>query len=71
MCIPGACGASKSPLGRALSRQLQLPVHRLDDDPDFRQLVEPELPDVYRWTDPQWWDCLSSGIWRRGLQRVL
>ena len=53
MCIIGAGGAGKSTLGRALSRQLQLRVHRLDDDPDVRQLVEPELPDVYRWTDPQ------------------
>lgn len=53
MFITGACGAGKSTLGRALSRQVQLPVHRRDDEPDVRQLVEPELPDVYRWTDPQ------------------
>jgi len=53
MCIPGVGGAGKSTLGRALSRQVQLLVHRLDDEPDVRQLVEPELPDVYRWTDPQ------------------
>jgi AAA domain len=51
--ITGACGAGKSTLGRALSRQLQLPVHRLDDDPDFRLLVEHELPECYRWTEPQ------------------
>ena len=51
--ITGACSAGKSTLGRALSRQLQLPVHRLDDDPDFRLLVEHELPECYRWTEPQ------------------
>ena len=51
--ITGACGAGKSTLAKALSRQLQLPVHRLDDDPDFRQLVEHELPESYRWTEPQ------------------
>ena len=51
--ITGACGAGKSTLGRALARQLQLPLHRLDDDPDFRQLVEHEPPEVYRLTDPQ------------------
>jgi hypothetical protein len=33
--------------GAGVVAQVQLPVHRLDDDPDFRQLVEPELPDVY------------------------
>ena len=51
--ITGACGAGKSTLGKALARQLQLPLHRLDDDPDFRQLVLPEPPEVYRLTDPQ------------------
>jgi tRNA A37 N6-isopentenylltransferase MiaA len=51
--ITGACGAGKSTLGRALARQLQLPLHRLDDDPDFRQLVEHEPPEVYRLTEPQ------------------
>jgi hypothetical protein len=51
--VTGACGAGMSTLGRALSRQLQLPLHRLDDDPEFRQLVEHEPPEVYRWTDPQ------------------
>ena len=35
----GACGAGKSTLGRTLSRQLQLPLHRLADDPDFRQML--------------------------------
>ena len=37
--ITGACGAGKSTLGKALSRQLQLPLRRLDDDPDFRQML--------------------------------
>jgi hypothetical protein len=50
--ITGACGAGKSTLGRALSRQLQLPLHRLDDDPDFRQMLQYE-PDLNRLTDPQ------------------
>jgi hypothetical protein len=34
--VTGACGAGKSTLAKALSQQLQLPLHRLDDDPDFR-----------------------------------
>jgi hypothetical protein len=51
--VTGACGAGKSTLRRALSRQLQLPLYRPDDDPDFLQLVEPESPEVYRWTEPQ------------------
>ncbi len=50
--ITGACGAGKSTLGRVLSRQLQLPLHRLDDDPDFRQMLQHE-PDLNRFTDPQ------------------
>jgi hypothetical protein len=50
--ITGACGAGKSTLGRALSSQLQLPLHRLDDNPDFRQMLEYE-PDLNRLTDPQ------------------
>ena len=37
--VTGACGAGKSTLARALSHQLQLPLHRLDDDPDFRQML--------------------------------
>ena len=43
--VTGACGAGKSTLAKALSHQLQLPLHRLDDDPDFRQMLpyEPEL----------------------------
>jgi len=52
--ITGACGAGKSTLGRALSRQLQLPLHRLDDDPDFRQMLQHDPPpDLTRLTDPQ------------------
>jgi len=35
--VTGACGAGKSTLAKALSHQLQLPLHRLDDDADFRQ----------------------------------
>jgi hypothetical protein len=50
--ITGACGAGKSTLGRALASQLQLPLHRLDDDPDFRQML-PYEPYLHRVTDPQ------------------
>jgi len=50
--VTGACGAGKSTLAKALSRQLQLPLHRLDDDPDFRQMLQYE-PDLNRFTDPQ------------------
>jgi hypothetical protein len=50
--ITGACGAGKSTLGRALASQLQLPLHRLDDDPDFRKML-PYEPDLNRYTDPQ------------------
>ena len=35
-----------------MSRQLQLPLHRLDDDPDFRQML-PYEPYLHRLTDPQ------------------
>ena len=52
--VTGACGAGKSTLGRALSRQLQLPLHRLDDDPDFRQMLQHDPPpDLNRCIDPQ------------------
>jgi len=52
--ITGACGAGKSTLGKALSRQLQLPLHRLDDDPDFRRMLQHDPPpDSTRLTDPQ------------------
>ena len=50
--VTGACGAGKSTLAKALSRQLQLPLHQLDDDPDFRQMLQYE-PDLNRLTDPQ------------------
>jgi hypothetical protein len=52
--VTGACGAGKSTLGKTLSSQLQLPLHRLDDDPDFRQMLEHDPPpDLTRLTDPQ------------------
>ena len=50
--VTGACGAGKSTLAKALSQQLQLPLHRLDDDPGFRQMLQYE-PDLNRLTDPQ------------------
>jgi hypothetical protein len=50
--VTGACGAGKSTLAKALSNQLQLPLHRLDDDPDFRQMLQYE-PDLNRVADPQ------------------
>ena len=49
--VTGACGAGKSTLGRTLSRQLQLPLHRLDDDPEFRQMLQYE-PWLHRSSDP-------------------
>jgi hypothetical protein len=52
--VTGACGAGKSTLAKALSQQLQLPLHRLDDDPDFRQML-PAEPWLHRVTDPQRW----------------
>src|SRR5919197_980637 len=50
--VTGACAAGKSTLAKALSHQLQLPWHRLDDHPDFRQML-PEEPWLHRVTDPQ------------------
>ena len=50
--VTGACGAGKSTLAKALSQQLQLPLHRLDDHPDFRQML-PDEPWLHRVTDPQ------------------
>ena len=50
--VTGACGAGKSTLAKALSHQLQLPLHRLDDDADFRQML-PAEPWLHRATDPQ------------------
>ena len=52
--VTGACGAGKSTLAKALSCQLQLPLHRLDDDPDFRQMLQHDPPpDITRLTEPQ------------------
>ena len=50
--VTGAWGAGKSTLAKALSHQLQLPLHRLDDDPDFRQMLLDE-PWLHRVADPQ------------------
>ncbi len=50
--VTGACSAGKSTLAKALSSQLQLPLHRLDDDADFRGLLQYE-PDLNRFTDPK------------------
>jgi tRNA A37 N6-isopentenylltransferase MiaA len=50
--VTGACGAGKSTLAKALSHQLQVPLHRLDDDPDFRQML-PDEPWLHRMTEPQ------------------
>jgi hypothetical protein len=50
--VTGACGAGKSTLAKALARQLQLPLLRLDDDSDFRQMLQ-YAPDLNRLTDPQ------------------
>lgn len=52
--VTGVCGAGKSTLARALSNQLQLPLRRLDDDPDFRRML-PAEPWLHRATDPQQW----------------
>ena len=52
--VTGACGAGKSTLAKALSHQVQLPLYRLDDDPDFRQML-PQEPWLHRVTDPQQW----------------
>lgn len=66
--VTGACGAGKSTLAKALSHQLQLPWHRLDDDPDFRQMVpmvERHPAEFYRLTDPQWyaqWQALRRHV---------
>ena len=66
--VTGTCGAGKSTLAKALSRQLQLPLHRLDDDPDFRQMVamvERHPPEFYKLTDPQWyarWQALRRHL---------
>jgi uridine kinase len=69
--VTGACGAGKSTLGKALSRQLQLPLHQLDNDPDFRQLVEHDPPEAYRLTDPQRyarWQALRRHLLREAIK---
>jgi hypothetical protein len=53
--VTGACAAGKSTLAKALSLQLQLPLHRLDDDPAFRQML-PKEPWLHRKTDPRLWN---------------
>src|ERR671930_2172268 len=66
--VTGACGAGKSTLAKGLSHQLQLPLHRLDDDPDFRQMVpmvECHPAEFYRETDPPWyarWQALRRHL---------
>jgi hypothetical protein len=50
--VTGACGAGKSTLANALSYQLELPLHRLDDDSAFRRILQYE-PDLKRVSDPQ------------------
>jgi len=70
--ITGACGAGKSTLAKALSCQLQLPLHRLDDDPDFRQMLQYDPPpDLTRLTDPQryaQWQALRRHLVHKALK---
>lgn len=72
--ITGTCGAGKSTLAKALSRQLQLPLHRLDDDPDFRQMVammEHRPAEFYKVTAPQWyarWQALRRHLVQEAVQ---
>ena len=49
---PGHAALASRRLRRRCLSQLQLPLHRLDDDPDFRQMLQYE-PDLNRLTDPQ------------------
>jgi energy-coupling factor transporter ATP-binding protein EcfA2 len=69
--ITGACGAGKSTLGKALSRQLHVALHQLDSDPDFLQLLQPDPPEVYRLTDP-WryarWQALRRQLVEEALE---
>src|SRR6266849_2511506 len=68
--VTGACGAGKSTLAKALSHQLQLPLHRLDDDPDFRQML-PDEPWLHRVTDPQRyarWQALRRHLVREAVK---
>jgi hypothetical protein len=50
--VTGACGAGKSTFANALSYQLQIPLHRLEDHPGFRQMLQykPDLNRVSRST---------------------
>lgn len=69
--VTGACGAGKSTLAKALSHQLQLPLHRLDDDPDFRQML-PAEPWLHRVTDPQRyarWQALRRHVVQEAVTR--
>jgi hypothetical protein len=68
--VAGACGVGKSTLAKALPHQLQLPLHRLDDDPDFRQMPQDE-PDLNRLTDPQryaQWQVLRRHLVKEALK---
>lgn len=67
--VTGACGAGKSTLASALARQLQLPLHRLDDDPDFRQML-PYEPDLNRLADPERYACWQA-LRRNLVQKAL
>jgi hypothetical protein len=49
--VTGACGAGKSTLGRALAQQLGMPLHRLDGDPVWREMIRYE-PDLHRFAEP-------------------
>jgi hypothetical protein len=71
--VTGACGAGKSTLAKALSYQLHLPLHRLDDDPDFRQMLQYE-PDFNRVTDPQRfaeWQALRRHLVQEAIKLTL
>jgi hypothetical protein len=73
--VTGACGAGKSTLAKALSCLWQLPVHRLDDEPAFRQLlprVECHPAEFYKVTDPPWyarWQALRRHLVQEAAKR--
>jgi energy-coupling factor transporter ATP-binding protein EcfA2 len=73
--ITGACGAGKSTLAKRLSCLLQLPVHRLDDEPAFRQLlprVERHPAEFYKVADPPWyarWQALRRHLVQEAVKR--